>query len=58
MQVYVEAAKKYYEDLGVADLISILESFKAVQDLYYYLGSIVNFSKDPVIYFKYMLLVC
>jgi hypothetical protein len=43
---------KYHEELEAADLISVFDSFKAMEGLSYYLGSIANFSKDPIFHFK------
>eukprot|EP00590_Aulacoseira_subarctica_P006793 CAMPEP_0172414528 /NCGR_PEP_ID=MMETSP1064-20121228/1169_1 /TAXON_ID=202472 /ORGANISM="Aulacoseira subarctica , Strain CCAP 1002/5" /LENGTH=1718 /DNA_ID=CAMNT_0013151243 /DNA_START=102 /DNA_END=5258 /DNA_ORIENTATION=+ len=58
MQVCVEVAKKYHEELGAAELIGVFESFKAIEGLYYYLGSVVNFSEDPIVHFKYIQASC
>jgi len=32
----------------------MFESFKSFEGLYYYLGSIVNFSQEPDVHFKYI----
>eukprot|EP00591_Stephanopyxis_turris_P001746 CAMPEP_0195517552 /NCGR_PEP_ID=MMETSP0794_2-20130614/11004_1 /TAXON_ID=515487 /ORGANISM="Stephanopyxis turris, Strain CCMP 815" /LENGTH=1705 /DNA_ID=CAMNT_0040646371 /DNA_START=237 /DNA_END=5354 /DNA_ORIENTATION=- len=58
MQVCVEVAKKYHEELGSENLVEVFESHKATEGLYYYLGSIVNFSEDPFVHFKYIQAAC
>ena len=58
MQVCVEVAKKYNEELGSEDLINVFESNKATEGLYYYLGAIVNFSEDTKVHFKYIQCSC
>ena len=32
----------------------MFDSFKCYEGLFYYLGSLVNFSQDPLIHFKYI----
>jgi len=58
MQVCVEVAKKYHDELGSSDLVQVFESQKAFEGLYYYLGAVVNFSEDPVVHFKYIQSAC
>merc|ERR1719253_2342253 len=58
MQVCVEVAKKYHDELGSEDLIQVFESNKAAEGLYYYLGAIVNGSEDPHVHFKYIQASC
>ena len=58
MQVCVEVAKKYHDELGSEDLIGVFESNKATEGLYYYLGAIVNFSEDAFVHFKYIQASC
>jgi len=58
MQVCVEVAKKYHEELGSEQLIEVFESNRAVEGLYYYLGAIVNFSEDAFVHFKYIQASC
>jgi len=58
MQVCVEVAKKYHEELGSEDLVAVFEQNKAHEGLYYYLGAIVNFSEDPFVHFKYIQSSC
>jgi len=54
VQVCVEVAKKYNEELGAKELFAVFEQNKAIEGLYYFLGAIVNFSEDPVVHFKYI----
>jgi len=58
MQVCVEVAKKYHDELGSEHLVGVFESNKATEGLYYYLGSVVNFSEDPFVHFKYIQASC
>jgi len=58
MQVCVEVAKKYHEELGSEALVEVFEQNKATEGLYYYLGSIVNFSEDSFVHFKYIQSSC
>ncbi|KAL3090143.1 hypothetical protein niasHS_006595 [Heterodera schachtii] len=53
-QIVVQIASKYCEQLGTQSLIDIFESFKSYEGLFYFLGSIVNFSQDPEVHFKYI----
>ncbi|CAG8468332.1 858_t:CDS:10 [Funneliformis mosseae] len=54
LQVVVQIATKYSEQLQPLNLINLFESFKTYEGLYYYLGSIVNISTDPDVHFKYI----
>ena len=58
MQVCVEVAKKYHEELGADELVKVFENAKATEGLYYFLGAIVNFSEDAVVHFKYIQSAC
>jgi clathrin heavy chain len=58
LQIVVQIASKYTEQLGALPLIELFEKFKSSEGLYYYLGSIVNFSQDPVVHFKYIQAAC
>ncbi len=58
MQVCVEVAKKYHEELGSEQLVEVFEQFRATEGLFYYLGAIVNFSEDPFVHFKYIQASC
>jgi clathrin heavy chain len=67
--VVVQIASKYHEQLKTTALIEMFESFKSfegrlrklgffqmlfVAGLFYFLGSIVNFSQDADVHFKYI----
>lgn len=50
----IQIATKYHEQLTTKALIDLFESFKSYEGLFYFLGSIVNFSQDPEVHFKYI----
>lgn len=54
LQIVVQIATKYYEQLGTTQLMDLFESFKSYEGLFYFLGSIVNFSQEPEVHFKYI----
>ncbi|XP_065571260.1 clathrin heavy chain 1-like [Artemia franciscana] len=58
LQICVQISTKYYEQLGTNALIELFESFKSFEGLFYFLGSIVNFSQDPEVHFKYIQAAC
>ena len=58
INVCVEVAKKYHNELGSEDLVGVFESAKANEALYYYLGAVVNFSEDAFVHFKYIQASC
>lgn len=58
MQVCVEVAKKYHEELGSEELVQVFESNRATEGLYYYLGAVVNVSEDAFVHFKYIQSSC
>ncbi|KNE65463.1 hypothetical protein AMAG_11086 [Allomyces macrogynus ATCC 38327] len=58
LQICIQIAIKYSEQLGAANLIAIFEQFKTFEGLYYYLGATVNFSTDPDVHFKYIQAAC
>ncbi|CAF3999025.1 unnamed protein product, partial [Rotaria sordida] len=58
LQVVVQIATKYHEQLGTQKLIELFESFKSNEGLFYFLGSIVNFSQEPDVHFKYIQAAC
>ena len=58
MQVCVEVAKKYHEELGSEELVQVFEQNRATEGLYYYLGAVVNVSEDPYVHFKYIQASC
>ncbi|KAI9208250.1 uncharacterized protein BJ171DRAFT_490747 [Polychytrium aggregatum] len=58
LQIVVQVSTKYSEQLGATNLIALFENHKSFEGLYYYLGSIVNFSQDPEVHFKYIQAAC
>jgi len=58
VQVCVEVAKKYHEELGSEEIVKVFENAKATEGLYYYLGAVVNVSEDPIVHFKYIQSAC
>ena len=54
LQVVVQIASKYHEQLGTDKLIDMFESYKSYEGLFYFLGSIVNFNQEPEVHFKYI----
>uniref|UniRef100_H2ZKR2 Clathrin heavy chain n=1 Tax=Ciona savignyi TaxID=51511 RepID=H2ZKR2_CIOSA len=58
LQISVQVATKYHEQLTTEKLIEVFESFKSFEGLFYFLGSIVNFSQDADVHFKYIQAAC
>nr|XP_012300495.1 clathrin heavy chain 2 isoform X2 [Aotus nancymaae] len=58
LQLCVQVASKYHEQLGMQALVELFESFKSYEGLFYFLGSIVNFSQDPDVHLKYIQAAC
>ncbi|CAN6483932.1 unnamed protein product [Victoria cruziana] len=49
-----QTAKEYSEQLGVDACIKLFEQFKSYEGLYFFLGSSLSMSEDPIIHFKYI----
>ena len=47
LQLVVQVAKEYTEQLGAGKIIEMLEAHKCYHGLYYYLGGHIAFSEDP-----------
>ncbi|XP_065831614.1 clathrin heavy chain 1-like isoform X2 [Oscarella lobularis] len=58
LQICVQVATKYHEQLTTTALIELFESFKSFEGLFYFLGSIVNFSQEADVHFKYIQAAC
>ncbi|CAO3664380.1 unnamed protein product [Rhizopus stolonifer] len=58
LQIVVQVAIKYSEQLQPHNLIELFEAYKTNDGLYYYLGSIVNVSQDPLVHYKYIVAAC
>uniref|UniRef100_A0A803PWW8 Clathrin heavy chain n=1 Tax=Cannabis sativa TaxID=3483 RepID=A0A803PWW8_CANSA len=54
LQIIVQTAKEYAEQLGVDACIKLFEQFKSYEGLYFFLGSYLSSSEDPEIHFKYI----
>eukprot|EP00252_Welwitschia_mirabilis_P023463 TRINITY_DN662_c0_g1_i4.p1 TRINITY_DN662_c0_g1~~TRINITY_DN662_c0_g1_i4.p1 ORF type:complete len:1707 (+),score=385.71 TRINITY_DN662_c0_g1_i4:318-5438(+) len=54
LQIIVQVAKEYSEQLGVDSCIKLFEQFKSYEGLYFFLGSYLSMSEDPDIHFKYI----
>jgi hypothetical protein len=54
LQIVVQVASKYHDQLGTNQLIEMFEGMKCYEGLFYFLGSIVNFSQDSEVHFKYI----
>eukprot|EP00003_Mantamonas_plastica_P027135 TRINITY_DN573_c0_g1_i1.p1 TRINITY_DN573_c0_g1~~TRINITY_DN573_c0_g1_i1.p1 ORF type:complete len:1592 (-),score=619.62 TRINITY_DN573_c0_g1_i1:79-4854(-) len=54
IQVVCKIAATYHEDIGAGNLIDLFEKMNAPDGLFLFLGSIVNFSEDPDVHFKYI----
>mmetsp|Transcript_28677 Transcript_28677/g.48179 ORF Transcript_28677/g.48179 Transcript_28677/m.48179 type:complete len:1757 (+) Transcript_28677:68-5338(+) len=55
LQVVVQVATKYSDQLRAENLVALFESFNSQEGLYYYLGATVNFSQDPIVHDKYIM---
>lgn len=58
LQVCVQIASKYHNELDAAKLCEMFEKFKSFEGLFYFLGAIVNFSQDSEVHFKYIEAAC
>ncbi|KAJ3703117.1 hypothetical protein LUZ61_006822 [Rhynchospora tenuis] len=54
LQIVVQTAKEYAEQLGVDSCVKLFEQFKTYEGLYFFLGSYLSSSEDPEIHFKYI----
>lgn len=50
LQLVVQVAKEYTEQLGANKIIELLESHRSYHGLYYYLGASIAFSEDPEVF--------
>lgn len=58
LQIVVQISTKYSDQLGASKIISLFETMKTFEGLYYYLGAVVNMSQDPEVHFKYIQAAC
>jgi clathrin heavy chain len=54
LQVVVQAAIKYHEQIGAPKLIEMFESFGSNDGVFHFLGAILASSTDPEVHFKYI----
>eukprot|EP01102_Stenamoeba_stenopodia_P016270 TRINITY_DN566_c1_g3_i1.p1 TRINITY_DN566_c1_g3~~TRINITY_DN566_c1_g3_i1.p1 ORF type:complete len:1717 (-),score=467.09 TRINITY_DN566_c1_g3_i1:143-5293(-) len=54
LQVVVQVAVKYSEQLTPTVLIDLFENFKLYEGLYLYLNQIISYSQDPEVHFKFI----
>jgi len=54
LQLVVQIAKEYTEQLTAGAVIELLEAHKTYEGLYFYLGSYLAFSQDPEVHAKYI----
>jgi hypothetical protein len=54
LQLVVQIAKEYTEQLSAKAIMDLLESFKSFEGMYFYLGSYLAFSEDPEVHAKYI----
>lgn len=54
LQVVVNVAKEYTEQLTAERIIELFESHKSYHGLYFYLGSQLATSQDPEVHYKYI----
>ncbi|KAI8847627.1 armadillo-type protein [Chytridium lagenaria] len=54
LQIVVQIATKYSDQIGASHLIALFETFKSNEGLYYFLGAVVNLSQDPEVHFRYI----
>ncbi|KAF0989325.1 hypothetical protein HZS_4443 [Henneguya salminicola] len=58
LQIVVQVAVKYHEQLGAPALIQLFETSKCFEGLFMFLSTIVNSSQDPEVHFKYIQAAC
>jgi len=54
MNVAVQVAIKYHEQIGADKIIEMFESFGSNEGVFYFLGAILSASQDPNVHFKYI----
>lgn len=54
LQVVVQVAVKHHQQIGTQRLVTMFETFGTWEGVYYFLGSLIAFSKDPDVHFKYI----
>jgi len=54
LQVCVQVAIKYHEQIGAQRIVEMFESFGSNEGIFYFLGAILASSTDPEVHFKYI----
>lgn len=54
LQTVVQVCTKYSDQLTPEKVIELFETFKSAEGLFYYLGSIINTSQEPLVHNKYI----
>jgi len=54
LAVTIQIASKYYERYSPQAIIDVFERHKTFEGIYYFCGSVLSFSQDPVVHFKYL----
>merc|ERR1719440_2302657 len=54
LQVVVQVAIKYHEQIGAVKLVEMFESLGSQEGVFYFLGAILSASTDPDVHFKYI----
>ncbi|GBG88212.1 hypothetical protein CBR_g46780 [Chara braunii] len=54
LQIVVQIAKEYSEQLGLEECVKIFEQFKSYEGLYFFLQPLIATSEDKKIHFKYI----
>jgi len=54
LQVVVQVAIKYHEQIGATKLVEMFESFGSNEGVFYFLGAILSASTDADVHFKYI----
>jgi clathrin heavy chain len=54
LNLVVQVATKYSEEMGPENLIPVFEEVRSYEGLFYYLGSIIEYSENPDVHFKYI----
>lgn len=54
LQIVVQTAIKYHSEVTIPALIQMFESFGSYDGLFFFLGSVLNFTEDAEVYFKYI----
>ncbi|KAF4710782.1 hypothetical protein FOZ62_018232, partial [Perkinsus olseni] len=54
IQVVVQVAIKYHDQLEVDKLVGIFEKYQCWEGMFFFLGGILSTSQDPDVHFKYI----